>query len=195
MDGMLFGKNDEKKEKLIKTLFKRVREKKIDKLQTNFTRIRLHLKHFRKYSKFKNTFQTECVIDDKKEKAFVFFKDRVLYLFKESRYYYKDEQNFSKLIFLIRFDEFRCWPINQTPNSWKVELKNIRDKRGFEFDIQQSDLVMFLFNLCAQTCLAHSPYLMETHLPDPFHICGSFFLKFRFTSKQCNKIKMNLATD
>jgi hypothetical protein len=110
VDSSIFGKNDEKKEKLIKSLFKKKKEFKKHKLKTNFTRIRLYLKHFRKYSKLKNTFDAECIIDEKPEKLFLFFKNRALFLFEDARYYFKDEDNFSKLIFLIRFDEFSCYP-------------------------------------------------------------------------------------
>lgn len=42
--------------------------------------------------------------------GFILFKDRGIYIYKESRHYYKDERNFYDLVFLIRFDEFSCHP-------------------------------------------------------------------------------------
>lgn len=72
------------------------------------------------------------------------------------------------------------------PLHWLVRLKNVRDLRGVFFQVRSEDLIMFLFNLCAQTCLAHSSYFLETHLPEPFNICGSFFLKFKTWSNLDN---------
>jgi hypothetical protein len=110
IDKSIFGKTDEKKERLVKLLFKPFVSKKKQYLKTNFTRIRLHLKQFRKYSKFKNKFEIEFKIEEKLKKGFILFQDRAFYIYKESRYYYKDEKNFKHLIFLIRFDEFSCFP-------------------------------------------------------------------------------------
>lgn len=107
----LFGKNDEKKEKLIRKLFRLRKEKGHSRLETNFVRVRLHAKQFRKYSKFKNKFNVFYKMDGSEDSGFVLFKDRTLFVYPEERLYFKDEANFKTVIFLIRFDEFACWPV------------------------------------------------------------------------------------
>ena len=109
-DKILLNNNDEKKEKLIKDLFKSITRNQSRVLITNYTRVRLYIKQFRKYRKYPNTFHGSLNIGKGEVTGFFLFKDRGIYFFHQERHYLKDERNFSSFIFLIRFDEFICQP-------------------------------------------------------------------------------------
>lgn len=110
MDCLVLRGVDERKVKLIKSLFKKQERRGVPRLETNFVRVRRLAKQFRKYSNFLNKFDVEVALDGPSRPGFVMFKDRAAFVYSEKRFYLKGDRNFATAIFLLRFDEFAVWP-------------------------------------------------------------------------------------
>lgn len=149
---------------------------------TNYARLLLY-EHLLKALEIKRTrsdvykVQFRLSIEPEYVIRYLHFSEMCIYMYVEERNYLTDKMDFSDLFVLLKIDYIE-YSDNEETEETTIKIRNDANLCDFEFIIDTSEKVSFLFNLCIQLIKRESSIVNTALLPDPLCVMGNFILTF-----------------
>lgn len=151
-------------------------------MSTNYARLLLY-EHLLKQLEIKRTksevykVKFRISLENEFVTRFLHFSEMCIFMYVEERNYLTDKLDFSDLFVLLKVDSILYTDDDETDET-TVKIRNEANLCDFEFVIQASEKVSFLFNLCVQLIKRESSIVNTELLPDPLNVMGNFVLTF-----------------